>query len=125
MFLDMSILIDLFRKDAAATSYMKKVVEREPLYSSIIQVGELADWCYSNDLDPTTALSRLRKMCYFTNLTEDICLEGSRIKREQRKAGKNKFSLIDGLIASSAASFEQKLLTNDRDFEGLENVIVL
>ena len=125
MFLDTSILIDLIRKDAAVTSYMKKVVEREPLYSSIIQVGEFADWCYSNDLDPTTALSWLGKLCHFTNLTEDICLEGSRIKREQRKAGKNKFSLIDGLIASSAASFEQKLLTKDSDFDSLENVTVL
>ncbi|MBU2559845.1 PIN domain-containing protein [archaeon] len=125
MFLDTSILIDLIRKDAAVAGYMKKVVEREPLYSSIIQVGEVADWCYLNDLDPTTALSWLGKMCYFTDLTEDICLEGSRIKQKQRKAGKNKFSLIDGFIASSAASSEQKLLTKDRDFDGLENVIVL
>jgi predicted nucleic acid-binding protein len=64
-------------------------------------------------------------MATVTGITESICLEGSKIKQEQRKAGKNKFSLVDGFIIASAMSFEQKLLTTDLDFAGLNAVKIL
>lgn len=127
MFLDTSVLIDLvFVKDKAVEDYLRKVDEKgDSLYFSVIQVGEFADWCHSKGKDPTPTISLLEKMCYFTNLTEDLCLEGSRIKHEQRRAGKKRFSLIDGCIVASAKNIGEELLTRDRDFEGLENVIVL
>jgi predicted nucleic acid-binding protein len=125
MFLDTTVLVELLRGNADVVSYVEKAAEREPLMFSIVQVGELADWCHSNKFNPTKILAEVKDLATVVGVTEGICLEGSRIKHEQRKVGKNKFSLIDGFIASSAASFEQKLLTKDEDFGGLENVIVL
>ncbi len=125
MFLDTTVIVEILRGNAGVIDYVEKIAEKEPLMFSVVQVGELADWCYSNDFDPSKILDEVKDMATVVGVTEEICLEGSRIKHEQRKAGKNRFSLIDGFIASSAMSLEQKLLTKDGDFQGLENVIVL
>ncbi|MEE8167341.1 MAG: PIN domain-containing protein [Candidatus Hydrothermarchaeales archaeon] len=125
MFLDTTVLVEILKGNGAVVSYVENVAEREPLVFSIVQVGELADWCYSNNFDPSKILDEVKSMATVAGITERICLEGSRIKHEQRKAGKSNFSLIDGFIAASAMGFEQKLLTNDGDFEGLENAIIL
>lgn len=125
MFLDTTVIVEILRGNTEVISYVEKVAEREPLMFSIVQVGELADWCYSNNFDPSKVLDEVKDMATVVGVTEEICLEGSRIKHEQRNAGKSKFSLIDGLIASTAMDFEQKLLTKDEDFEGLENVVTI
>jgi predicted nucleic acid-binding protein len=125
MFLDTTVLVEILKGDEEVVSYVENVAEREPLMFSIVQVGELADWCYSNNLDPSKVLNEVRGMATVVGITESVCLEGSKIKQGQRKAGKGNFSLIDGFIAASAMSFEQKLLTKDGDFEGLENAIIL
>jgi predicted nucleic acid-binding protein len=125
MFLDTTVLVEILKGDEEVVSYVENVAEREPLMFSIVQVGELADWCYSNNLDPSKVLNEVRGMATVVGITESVCLEGSKIKQGQRKAGKGNFSLIDGFIVASAMSFEQKLLTKDGDFEGLENAIIL
>ncbi len=125
MFLDTTVLVEVLRGNAEVVSHVEKIAEREPLMFSIVQVGELADWCYSNNYDPSKVLDEVKGMATIVGITESVCLEGSRVKYEQRKAGKSKFSLLDGFIVSSAMSFEQKLLTKDGDFEGLESVAML
>lgn len=125
MFLDTSVLIEILAGSDEVVTFVEKVAEKEHLMFSVVQVGELADWCYSNKFDPSTVLNKLKNLATVVGITEDICLDGSRIKHKQRRAGKFKFSLIDGLIVASAISFEQKLLTKDGDFEGLENVVIL
>ncbi len=125
MFLDTTILVEVLRGNAQVVSYVEKIAEKEPLMFSIVQVGELADWSYSNNFDPSKILDEVMSMATVVGITENVCLEGSRIKHEQRKAGKSKFGLIDGFIISSATSFEQKLLTKDWDFEGLESVVII
>ncbi len=125
MFLDTSVLIEILAGSDEVVTFVEKVAEKEHLMFSVVQVGELADWCYSNKFDPSKVLNKLKNLATVVGITEDICLDGSRIKQKQRSAGKFKFSLIDGLIVASAISFEQKLLTKDGDFEGLEDVIFL
>lgn len=125
MFLDTTILVEVLRGSGKVVRYVENVAEREPLMFSIVQVGELADWCYSNNFHPSKVLDEVRSIATPVGITEDVCLEGSRIKQGWRKAGKGNFSLIDGFIAASAMSLEQKLLTKDRAFEGLEHAIIL
>lgn len=125
MFLDTTILVEILRGNQKVINYVERVAEKEPLLFSVVQIGELADWCHLNNLDPLKVLQDVKNIATPVGITESICLEGSKIKKEQRKAGRGKFSLIDGIIAASAISLEQKLLTLDRDFEGLENVVLL
>jgi predicted nucleic acid-binding protein len=125
MFLDTTILVEILKGNRKVVDYLENVAEKEPLLFSIVQVGELADWCYANKLDPVKILKEVKSIATVTGITESICLEGSKIKQEQRKAGKNRFSLVDGFIIASAISFEQMLLTTDLDFEGLNTVTIL
>jgi predicted nucleic acid-binding protein len=125
MFLDTTILVEILRGNEKVTRYVEKVAEREPLLFSIIQIGEIADWCYSNNLEPLQILKQIKDLATVVSITENICLEGSEIKQERRKAGKHKFSFIDGILAASARSFEQKVLTTDKDFQEVEDAIIL
>ncbi len=125
MFLDTTILVEILRGNQKVVDHVERVAEKEPLLFSVVQVGELADWCHLNNLDPLKVLQDVKNIATPVGITESICLEGSKIKKEQREAGKRKFSLIDGIIAATAINLEQKLLTLDRDFEGLENVVLL
>ena len=125
MFLDTTIIVEILKGNTKVVDYVENAAEKDPLLFSIVQVGELADWCYSNNLDPSKILNEVKSTATVTGITENICLEASKIKQTQRKAGKNKFSLIDGLIIASAISFEQTLLTTDLDFEGLDAVKIL
>ena len=124
MFLDTTILVEILRGNQRVVEYVKKVAKKEPLLFSIIQIGEITDWSYSNNLDPIIVINYIKRIAIPIEITEKICLEGSKIKKERRNAGKRKYSLIDGIILASALDFEQKLLTLDRDFEDLENVIL-
>ncbi|MFQ6136691.1 MAG: PIN domain-containing protein [Candidatus Hydrothermarchaeales archaeon] len=124
MFLDTTILVEVLKGNKKVLDYVENVAEKEPLLFSVVQVGELADWCYNNKLDPAKVLEEVKSTATVTGITEGMCIEGSKIKNEQRKAGKNKFSLLDGFIIASANNFEQKLLTTDPDFEGLDNVTI-
>ncbi len=125
MFLDTTILVEILRGNQKIVEYVEEVAEKEPLLFSVVQIGELADWCHLNGIEPLSVLRDVKSIATPVGVTESICLKGSKIKKEQRDAGKRKFSLIDGIIAASAIDLEQKLLTLDRDFEGLENVIIL
>jgi hypothetical protein len=47
------------------------------------------------------------------------------LKYRSRKKGAGKFSLIDGMILSSARSVGQRLLTLDEDFRNSDEAIVI
>jgi predicted nucleic acid-binding protein len=125
MFLDTSILVEVLRGSPEVVGRVEKIARREALMFSIVQLGELADWSRSNNFDPEGVVDRVKAMASVVGLTEEICLEGSRIKFQQRKAGRKGFSLIGGIIAASARTFEQDLLTKDQDFQGLEGVVLI
>jgi len=125
MFLDTTILVEVLIGSEKVVERVREAAEREALFFSIVQVGEVADWCLAGSLDPGKAVKELKGMATVTGITEEICLEASRIKREQRDAGKTKFSIMDGLIMASAMHYEQELLTADSDFEGLHSVTIL
>ncbi len=125
MFLDTNIIIEILRGNQKVVRYVERIAEKEFLLFSVVQIGEIADWCHLNNLDPFKVLEEVKNIATPVEINESICLEGSNIKKDQRKRGKRKFSLMDGIIAASAIILEQKLITLDKNFEGIENVILL
>jgi predicted nucleic acid-binding protein len=127
MFLDTSIIIELFQSDSGSPRFVNiyEHVKGEPLFMSVIQVGEISDWCLKNSIRPEDMMGQLKKILGTIPLNEKLCLEGSRIKSEMRARGLKSFSLMDGLILASARSVNQKLLTLDRDFAKADGVVVL
>jgi len=97
----------------------------EPLTISAIQLGELSDWCYRNDIEPTGLIQTIKEIVAVLPPSERIILTGSRIKHKRRTEGWKRFSLMDGIIMASARELNETLLTLDQDFSGLDNVVVL
>jgi predicted nucleic acid-binding protein len=127
MFLDSSIIVDIFRYDEDSKTFQKifELIKDDPLFISIFQIGEISDWSLLNKINPTEPIEFLKRTMNIIPLSEDVCLEASKIKFEMRKKGEKKFSLADGIILASARSINQTLLSKDRDFEKAEDVIII
>ncbi len=127
MFLDTSIVIEIFRSKENTEPFQSiyELIKDEPLFISVIQIGEISDWCLRNYIDPKERVSQLKRIVNTVPLSEEICFEGSKIEYMYRKEGITNFSLIDGIILASAQSINQKLLTKDTDFKRANDAIVL
>jgi predicted nucleic acid-binding protein len=127
MFLDTTIIIEIFRSEKEDRKFAKifDLIQDEPLFISIIQIGEISDWCLNNGINPSDRISKLNELLNIIPIDEKICIEGSKIKYQMRKKGVLKFSLIDGIILASARTFNQKLLTTVSDFRKAEDAIFL
>lgn len=127
MFLDTSIIIEIFqsKKKDRRFEEIYKLIKDESLFISMIQIGEISDWCLNNNINPLERISKLEDIVNIIPLNKNICFEGSKIKFEMRRKGVSKFSLVDGIILASAESINQMLLTIDKDFKKAEGAIVL
>ena len=127
MFLDTSIIIELFRSDKNGKKFnaIYEVIEDETLFISIFQFAEISDWCLKNNIDPAEPPRYLKDLVNVIHLNEDICIEASRIKYNMRKKGMKKFSLADGIVLASARSIDQTVLTKDKDFQKLKDTIII
>lgn len=127
MFLDTSIIVDIFQYDEESKNFQNifELIRDDPLFISVFQIGEISDWSLTNKVDPIEPIGFLKKTMNIIPLTEDICLEGSKIKYEMRKKGEKNFSLADGIILASARSINQTLISKDGDFKQAKDVIML
>jgi len=127
MFLDTSIIIEIFRSQRKSQTFKDifKLIKDEPLFISLIQLGEISDWCLKNSINPEKRISKLKQILNIVPLSEKLCVEGLKIKHTIRNKGMKKFSLIDGIILSSARSINQKLLTLENDFRMIHDTIIL
>ena len=100
MFLDTSIIIEIFRQDKHSKLFKEIYdhIKDESLYISVLQIGELSDWCFHNNIDPEKRIAKLKKILNTVPISEELCIEGSKIKHTFQKKGIKKFSLIDGII---------------------------
>jgi predicted nucleic acid-binding protein len=127
MFLDTSVIIEIFRNDKNSKKFqdLYTYLKDEPLFISIIQIGELADWCLKNNIDPEKRITKLKQILNVIPLNEKICYNAAQLKYSIRKKGVKKFGLLDGIVLASARSINQRLLTTDSDFRKLSDTIVI
>jgi predicted nucleic acid-binding protein len=97
----------------------------EPIFISIIQIGEISDWCLKNHIDPEKRITKLKQILNVIPLNEKICFEAAHIKYTIRKKGVTKFGLLDGIVLASARSINQQLLTTDNDFRTISDAVVV
>jgi len=127
MFLDTSVIIEIFRNDKNSKKFqdLYTYLKDEPLFVSIIQIGDLADWCLKNNIDPEKRITKLKQILNVIPLNEKICYDAAQLKYSIRKKGGTKFLLLDGIVLASARSINQRLLTTDSDFRKLSDAIVI
>jgi predicted nucleic acid-binding protein len=127
MFLDTSIIIEIFRNDKNSKKFQEiyAYIKDEPIFISIIQIGEISDWCLKNHIDPEKRITKLKQILNVIPLNEKICYEAAHLKYAIRKKGMTKFGLLDGIVLASARSINQRLLTIDTDFRTISDVIII
>lgn len=125
MFLDTSVIVELMRGESQRVEDIMPHIENELLFISVIQLGEVNDWCIVNCSNPSARISQLKEIVNIIPLNEAICIEASELKHQFRVKKIIKFSLIDGIILASARYIGQKLLTFDTDFRSADEAIVM
>jgi len=127
MFLDTSIIIEIFRNDKNSKKFQEiyTYIKDEPIFISIIQIGELSDWCLKNNIDAEKRITKLKQILNVIPLNEKICYDAARIKYTLCKKGIMKFGLLDGIVLASARSINQRMLTTDNDFRTISDTIVV
>lgn len=127
MFVDTSVIIEIFRNDKNSKKFqdLYTYLKDEPLFVSIIQIGELVDWCLKNNIDPEKRITKLKQILNVIPLNEKICYDAAQLKYSIRKKGVTKFGHLDGIVLASARSIKQRLLTTDSDFRKLSDAIVI
>lgn len=127
MFVDTSTIIEILRHPKTSDKFklMKEHIAAEDLYVLVVQLAELSDWCIENMVSPRERVEAVKKFANIVPLDEEVCLEGSKIKRDRRRSGHKDFGLLDGLVLAAARSLGERLLTFDRDFSGERDCIVL
>ncbi len=72
MFLDTSIIIEIFRcrEDTKSFQDIYELIKDGPLFISLIQIGEISDWCLRNEIDPQERISQLKRIVNIIPLSE-------------------------------------------------------
>jgi len=127
LLLDTSAIIQVLRNPKTSKEFklIQKHIGEEELYVLVVQLAELSEWCFANNVPVKERIEEVKKLANTIPLDEDICLEGSRIKNERRKKGFGDFGLLDGLLLAAARSVGERVLTFDRDFAGEQDCLVL
>lgn len=124
MLLDTSVLIEMFTDDAKARQ-VESEIGKEEAYVSMVQIAELAAWAIRVGRPVRERIETTKELASVLPLDEEDCREAASIRDQRRKAGKNDFGIIDGILLATARSRGQRLLTFDRHFEGEEDCVVL
>jgi len=127
LLLDTGAIIQVLRHPRTSKEFklIQKHIGEEELYVLVVQLAELSDWCFANNVPVKERIEEVKKLANIIPLDEDICLEGSRIKNERRKTGFRDFGLLDGLLLAAARSVGERVLTFDRDFAEEQDCLVL
>jgi predicted nucleic acid-binding protein len=118
--LDSSLWVAYF----AGEQSVKQLIEQGGLITSTMVIAELADLFERNNLLFEKELLFIKSTSKIVPLTTEIALLSAKIKTNQRKK-KNKFGLADAIVYATAIVHDAELITKDKDFEGLQQVVFL
>lgn len=100
------------------------IIEHEFIATSIIAIAEIADKFERDGKSFLPVLTFLQSRSTILPLGIQLCLEAARIKQKIRNHH-SKFGLVDAIHLATALEEEAVLVTADKDFAGIENVIII
>lgn len=100
---------------------VKKIIESEEiLYTSVISLFEIKKKFLKEGIkDVDKALNFIRERSIVVELNEKIAEQASEI------SFKNRLHAIDSLIYATAIDVNAMLITGDKDFEGMDKVVLI
>lgn len=104
----------------------KKVEEflREECSTSIVSLAEMSEWCFKNNKNFKERLEIIKRFSKILALNEIVVFAAGKINFEHKKIIRN-WGMVDSLVYATAKFYDIKILTGDKHFQNLENVIML
>jgi len=86
--------------------------------------AEIIGWSLKNNQDFDKLFRIIRANSHIISLTEHNWIDAGKERFEQRKTRKD-FGLIDSIILVKQKEFSCKLVTGDRHFKGMKDIVFL
>ena len=105
---------------------VKDLIENDnnEVYTNVITIAELKSSYERNKLDFKEEKKALLGLSKFYYITLDFAEEVGKLHAELKKERKN-ISLADSFVLSTAKQLKAKVVTGDKDFRGLKEVIMI
>jgi predicted nucleic acid-binding protein len=123
MLLDSSAWIELFIQSEKGKE-VKKILETQRCFTSIVSIAEITNWCLKNDRDHKKWINYIEKISQVIPLNKKIVELAGQINFKNKKIIKN-WGMLDSLIYSTALIYNLTVLTKDHHFKTLNNVNIL
>jgi|SRR3989344_7021637 len=120
--LDTSAWVEYFKGSDRGEFVKKELLKKAA--TSAITLAEISQWIAKNKGDVPFAVKQIKDNSTIVQLEEDILVESGKLY-EQLRSTRNKISLIDCIIYTTARIHMLPLLTSDTDFYGLPLVEML
>ncbi|MFH0971829.1 MAG: PIN domain-containing protein [Candidatus Micrarchaeota archaeon] len=101
----------------------KELIKKSTAFYSPLSVAEVSKWCEDNDLDAEGAIAHMIETSddMLAPSIDALILAGKyNSSVNKKRGGKRRISLIDCIIAATAAENQLKVLTLDTDFHELK-----
>ncbi len=103
---------------------VKRILEKEKCFTSIVSIAEIIHWCLRNNLEETNFINVVERLSVVLNLNKEIVVFGGKINFHNKIKIKN-WGMIDSLIYSTARFYNLIVLTGDSHFKNLEGTEML
>lgn len=87
-------------------------------------VGEIYTWAHKHNIEFVCLLDTIGGISNFERITLKDWIQAARIKVKERQTNKS-FGLTDGLMSAISIRLNAKLITADKHFKKMKNVIII
>ncbi len=120
---DSSVWVEYFNGTEKGNK-VKAIIEEENIAASIMTIAELADKFSRENKPFDDFLQFILSRSAIIQLDIELILNAAKIKKEQRSK-KPKFGIVDAIHLATAQKEKSTFLTLDKDFSGINSVIIL
>ncbi len=121
--LDSSAWIEYF-KGSVVGEKVNDVIEKEEILICTLSIAEISDKFAREKEDFEKFLVFIKNVSAIIDITISSCSESGKLKMERRKV-KKEFSLADAIIYLTAKENSCILMTKDRDFEDMKDIVII
>jgi predicted nucleic acid-binding protein len=125
MILDTYAWIEFF-KGSERGKKVEDILKKERCYTSAVSLAEIVEWCFKNNLEQKIEeyVVKIKNGTLVIFLGDIISTLAGKLNYERKKKIRG-WGMLDSFILASANLNNLKILTGDKHFRDLPNVIML
>lgn len=115
-----------FFKGSKKGRKVEDVLKKERCYTSVVSLAEIVEWCFKNSLEQKIEeyIVKIKNGTIVIFLGDIISTLAGKLNYERKKKIKG-WGMLDSFILASANLNNLKILTGDKHFKDLPNIVML